>query len=67
MINTLNKNKHQAAVVTAVQVVEPLVLTYIRSFVVDPSLRKYKLPLAALNVGTPDPKNMPKLAVLENL
>ena len=57
----------QDAVVTAVQVVEPLVLTYMRSFVVLPSVRKYKLPLAAVSVGTPDPKNTPRLAVLENL
>ena len=37
--------------VTAVQVVVPLVLTYMRSFVVEPSVRKYRLPLAALSVA----------------
>ena len=30
-----------------------------RSLVVEPSLRKYKLPLAAAKVGAPDPKKIP--------
>ena len=44
---------------------EPLVLTYSRSFVVEPSERKYNDPLAAEIVGVLDPKNMPKFAVAE--
>ena len=53
--------------VTAVQVVEPLVLTYILSVVVVPSLRKYSEPWAAAKVGAPDPKNIPKFVVLLSL
>ena len=40
-------------------------LTYSRSFVVEPSERKYNDPLAAEIVGVLDPKNMPKFAVAE--
>jgi hypothetical protein len=51
--------------VTAVQVVLPVVFTYILVLVELPSVLKYRLPCAALNVGAPDPKNTPRLAVLD--
>jgi hypothetical protein len=56
-----------AAVVTAVQVVEPFVLTYMRVDVLEPSLRRYNEPCAALSVGAPEPKKTPKLAVEDKL
>jgi hypothetical protein len=55
-----------AAVVTAVHVVPLSVLTYILSFVAEPSERRYSEPFAADSVGAPLPKKMPKLAVLES-
>jgi len=60
------KRHDQAAVVTAVQVVDPLVLTYIRSLVVEPSVRRYNDPFAADSVGAPEPKNTPRFAVVPN-
>ena len=53
------------AVVTAVHPVVPLVLMYMRVDELDPSLRRYSDPWAAESVGVPEPKYMPKLAVLD--
>ena len=50
---------------TLVHVVDPVVFTYNRVLVDDPSDRRYSEPLAAEIVGKPDPKNMPKFAVAE--
>jgi hypothetical protein len=54
-----------AAVVTFVQVVEPVVFTYSRVDVDDPSVRMYSEPCAAASVGAPEPKKIPRLETLD--
>jgi len=59
-------NNYYIPLIKYVQVVEPDVLTYSLVVVDEPVVFRYSDPLAALNVGAPEPKKIPKLAVDES-
>jgi len=63
----LVESQHYEALVKLTHVVDPVEFTYRRVDVDEPSVRIYKDPCAAENVGAPEPQNIPRLAVDENL